>query len=160
VDIFTSLATYNQIRMAAGVSDAELSDDEVDNSGIHTDLELEVAGWLPSALSLQSIYDDGIDVAATTQQKLMMYAMAAYLKNAAAYFLFMTGVLKFGKKISDSSNTMERNAWDDDKILQKLLALMNKYKAKFLELYDQPADEFDTSIFMGKSVPDFDPVTG
>ena len=160
MDLFTSLSTYNQIRMAAGVSEAELSDDEINGAGLQTDLELEVSEWLPTSTSLQAIYDDGIDVSATNKQKLLMYAMSAYLKNAAAYLLFMTGVLKFGKKISDSNNAMERNPWDDDKVLKKLLALMNKYKAKFLELYDQPQDEFDTAIFMGSSTPDFDPVTG
>ena len=160
MNLFTTLATYNQIRSAAGVSDAELSDAEIDASGLQTDLELEVAEWLPASTSLDAIHTDGTDVAATTQQKLLMYAMSAYLKNAAAYLLFMTGVMKFGKKISDSNNAMERNIWDDEEILKRLSALMKKYKAKFLELYDQPEDEFDTAIFMGSSVPDFDPVTG
>jgi hypothetical protein len=159
MDLFTTLVTYNHIRSAAGVSEQELTDTEVDNSGLETDLELEVSEWLPSSTSLTQIYDDGVTLAATEQQKLQMYAMSAYLKYTAAYLLFLTGVIRFSKKISDSANLMERNQWMDEKVLRKLQAQADKYKNKFLDLFDQPADEFDTAIFMGSVPPDYDPVT-
>jgi hypothetical protein len=160
MSLFTTLATYDQIRTATGVSVKELSNDELDNSGIEFDVELEVSTWLPSSASLTQIYDDGSDPAATQQQKCQMYAMAAYCKYAAAYFLMQTGVMKFAKKLSDSNNAIERDSRDDEKLLKVLAAQMQKYKNKFLELYNEPADEFDTAIFMGSVSPNFDPVTG
>ena len=159
-DIFTTLATPDQIRSAAGVSEQELSDAELTASGLDFDLEVEVAEWLPSDTSMEAIYVAGSADLASSQDKLLMYAISAYLKYTAAFFLFHNGIVRFPKKIADSNNTTERGTWDDDKVLGRLKMLANKYKTRFLELYDEPEDAFDTTIFAGIASPDFDPVTG
>lgn len=153
------LASLEQIRLATGVSEQELPNSELEASGIEFDLELEVSEWLPAALSLQSIYTSGSDPSATQEEKLLMYAMSAYLKYSGAYLLFHNGVIRFPRKIADSNNAIERTNWKDEDLLRNLLALRNKYKAQFLDIYNEPAAAANT-IFAGISSPDFNPVTG
>ena len=160
MDYIGNHVTYDQIRGAAGVSVVEVSNAEIDAFAIEQTLQLAVASWIPAATDTDAIYTDGTDPGATTAEKHTLYAFSAYLKNYAAYLLFLTGKLKFAKKISDSDNSFERYGWEDDAIAARLLAQANQAQDQFLGLIGEEATGYATNIFMGRSEPAFDPVTG
>ena len=160
MDYIGNHVTYSQIRGAAGVSFAELSDAEIGGYGLEQDLQLATAQWIPEAIDTDTVYTEGTAPAATNTQKLTLYAFSSYLKNYGAYLLLMAGKLKFAKKISDSDNSIERYNWDNAQLLNTLISQANQAQDQFLALTDQEVTATQTDIFMGKSEPDFDPVLG
>ena len=160
MDYIGNHVTYDQIRGAAGVSSAELRDEEMASYGLEQDLQLATAQWVPDSVDTDAVYTDGSDPAATQAQKLTLYALSSYLKHYGAYVLLMTGKLKFAKKISDSDNSIERYNWDNQQILNTLVSQANSARDQFLSLLNEEVTAAQTDIFMGKSEPDFDPVIG
>lgn len=160
MDYIGNHVTYDQIRHAVGVSEVELSDSEIDSSGIEYQLQLETNAWLPSTVDTDTIYSEGTDPAATREQKLKYFSFSVYLKNYSAYLILITSKLKFAKKISDSDNSFERFDWEQERLLQHLIAQANTAKDDFLSIIGEETSSYDTSIYAGKSEPSFDPITG
>ena len=160
MDYISNHVTYDQIRNAVGVSEAELSDGEIDSSGLEYELQLETDLWLPEAADTDAIYTDGTNPSATRTERIRYYAFSTYLKNYAGYLLFNSGKLKFAKKISDSDNSIERFDWVESEIIQRLLSQANKAQNQVLDSYGVETEPYLTGVYAGKSSPDFDPVTG
>lgn len=150
--------THDQIRFALGVAETELSDTEIDASGLEQDLQLEVYGWLPAGTDTDAIYADASASDASAAELRLFYAFSNYLRYYSAYLIAVTGVLKFAKKISDKSNDFERNAWSDEKLQAQLLGQANAAKNIFLELEGETTTAVETT-WMGAAAPDYDPVT-
>ena len=160
MNIFEDLVTYDQIRYAAGVSEVEIGDEELENSGLDQELQLDVAGWLPSGTTPDTLYSAAWNVAATLDDQQKLWAMAAYAKYFCALQLHVVGLVRFAKSITDSENEMQRDVRDTDELLNGLRDQANRHKTKLLELLDEEVSTASKFNLMGVSSPDYDPVTG
>jgi hypothetical protein len=156
VNVFEDLTTFDQIRYAAGVSSQEISDYELQSSGLDTELELDLYLWLPDGTTETTIFDNRFGTAA---QQRAYHALAAYSKYWCAHALFVTGRLRFATKVSDSENSMARAEWDDEEKTASLLGLARKFRTMLLEALGETVDETPAFDIAGISAPSYDPVT-
>ena len=150
--------TFDQVRFALGVAEAEVSDADITASGIEQDLEMELADWLPDGQDTDTIYTEGTEGTPTATQRRTFYSLSNYLRYYAAYLIATTAGMKFARRISDKSNDFERNPWQDDALQRQLLSQANAAKNQFLTLIGETVE--DETTFMGVAAPDFDPITG
>jgi hypothetical protein len=160
LNILSNLVLFSEIRSAAGVSELEISDEQLLASGLEQELDLEMSSWMPVSESWDTVYSEGNSPTATQLQKHKLYALSLYGKYLSAYLVCQSGTMKFAKSISDSSNKIERFPWDNPSLLADLLAQANKYRRRFLLLIGEADGQFVAATFAGSSTPDFDPVTG
>ena len=158
--IFEDLVTYNALRFLVGVSEVEMADLALEESGLDQELSAELSGWIPAPATAESIYTAGIAVDATDEEKLQDIYLRAYCRYYLAAQVLITGLLKFATKISDSQDEMTRAKWDDKEKIRLLMERANFYKNQLLEELGEEVSTAAAFDIMGKATPTFDPVTG
>lgn len=158
MDFIGNHVSKDQIRFALGVSTIELSDVEIDSSGLEQELQLEVDTWIPDDIDVDAIYTNGSAPAASSADKLLFFAFSKYLKYYAAYLTMVSGEMKFAKKLSDKSNDFDRNPLKKAALIADLQSIADAAKSRFLVLSGETIP--DPTEFAGISSPSFDPVTG
>jgi hypothetical protein len=158
--VFEDLVTFNSLRFLVGVSEVEMSDTDLEESGLGGEVSAEIAGFLPAPVTAESIYTGGIAVDATEDEKLLLVYLGAYSRYYLAAQVLITGRLKFATKISDSQDEMTRAAWDDKEKIRLLMEKANRYKTLLLEALGEEVGVSPAYSLMGISSPTFDPVTG
>ena len=160
MNIFPSLVSYNQLRSTLGVSLVELSDDEVDDSGVDQEVQLELHQWLPTGTTTTSLFQAAYGPGGGSEQATRrVWALGAYSRYLAAARLLITGRLKFGIKMSDAQNEHQRAPWDTEEMIRRLVGQADRYKTILL---DELGEEIATAAYFdvaGISVPAYDPVT-
>ena len=159
MNVFEDLVSYDQIRYSAGVSEVEIGDEELENSGLDQELQLDVAGWLPSGTTPGTLYSAAWNVAATLEDQQKLWALSAYARYFCAIQLHVTSQVRFAKSITDSENAMQRDTRDTEELLKGLRAQAYQYKVKLLELLNETVSTASKFDVMGLSIPDYDPVT-
>jgi hypothetical protein len=155
-----TLTNSDAVRAALGISDesSELPDQTLEDLRIGELLLLELSEWLPVSIT-------EVETAASQSDDETSRAGLAYLalKASATYYcasvVLEAGELSFAERYEDGQNKMKRQTADIQKVLDRVVGRYQYYKQHVLTYLESPAEVFSTSWMVGRSTPNYDPVT-
>lgn len=147
--------TNNAVRGALGLTARELPDEQIDNMGLGTRLEMDLAAWVPATVSVSAF-------ALHTSSGLEGKSFALYCTAFCAYEVCKRLPLLASLRVSDGKNEMERQPVDY-LVLEEALRVDMRASRRYLETYFASLSSTTVSTtvfnpFVGVS-SSFDPVT-
>ena len=155
-----TLTNSDAVRAAIGVSDEsnELPDYTLTDLRIADLLLLELSEWLPvSIVEVETAASQSGDE--TSRAGLAYLALKASATYYCASVVLESGELSFVERYEDGQNKFKRQTTDMQKVLDRVLGRYQYYKQQVLTYLESPAEVFSTGWMVGRSAPNYDPVT-
>lgn len=155
-----TLTNSDAVRAAIGVSDEsnELPDQTLIDLGIADLLLLELSEWLPvSIVEVETAASQSNDE--TSRAGLAYLALKASATYYCASVVLEAGELSFVERYEDGQNKFKRQTTDMQKVLDRVRGKYLYYKQQALTYLESTAEVFSTSWMIGRSAPNYDPVT-
>lgn len=144
--------TTGAIRSAAGVDAIDVSDDQLTEQMLETQVKTAVYRWLPTHAT---VYSEGTAVSPTAEQVYKKDLLVSYCMFYGAVRV-VEMIMSLPRKISDGKSQEERFDVDWEALLAVLEARRDEAQTLLEEIIN-PSD--GGPAYFGTAVPDYDPVT-
>lgn len=150
------VVTYNTLRVTAGMSVTDVSDDQIEALNLDMEVEIDLETWIPE---FQQVLDESWPEPKSGALQFVKKRLIAYTKYYSTALLCKAAPGLMLRRLSDGENIAERfqNVNPAD-LTDAYIAKANEFKNMILEHLDPPFEQASTLFTVVK--PNYDPVTG
>jgi len=151
------LTDTNAVRAALGVVEEEVPDDHFINHDVAGELDIDVNGWLPDGVSLDTYIEASESESPDPDELRTFKLLSFYSKYFCALLVAQAADLLFVEQVSDGQNDSRRSRRQSyDELLARLEGAADKYKKLVLE--DLGATTASAATLFSGVTPAYDPV--
>lgn len=155
------LTTYDKVLAVLGVDESELPETVFNARDLWTEVDLDIAEWLPSPDTVDTLLAASEDPDDDTDADIKMKRLRTYASYFCAWLILQSGDLLFSERIADGQNENQRSKRTTyGEIEDRLAAGMARHRTNLLALYDATLEFADAVPTFFSAVGNlYDPAT-